>query len=68
VVEPGEQPQERALAAAGTAQQDDELFMAERQIEMVKHHAIPEAPDNLIGDRVHCLPRLRGRRGAHIAS
>ena len=53
---PAEQPQQGALAAAGRAQQDDELGLADRQVQVVEDGAVAEPSDR------PCVTSTAGRR------
>ena len=67
-VQAGEQSQQRALAAARGTQQDDELLVLDREVQVVQHGAVAERADDLLDQ--HAGPPTRGGhgRGGHTAS
>jgi uncharacterized cupin superfamily protein len=68
LIQPGKQAQQRALAAAGRAEEDDEFVVLDGEIEVVQDDAITKPADDLGNE--HTRPRVRRGRslGGHTAS
>ena len=60
LVQPRQQAQQGALAAAGGAEQDDEFVVVDGEVEVVQHDAITEPADDLFNEHARLLTR-RGR-------
>ena len=68
LVQPCQQAQQGALAAAGEAEENDEFVVVDREVQVVQDDAITEPADDLLNEHTRLRARRGGSRGGHTAS